>query len=309
VNRNIFITTHGLKISKHGNYLMVKGKDLNEKIPVGAFDNVFVLANVNFTAQVLKFLSKNGKWVFIINTSGKLQSIVAPQLLTSATSNREKQYRKFENKSLRIFLVKELLFYKANLSYKAIEKFRKAQGLHPLNYSFYKDFLKDVNSMIERSDSIEVLRGVDGFIMRTIYTEFATSIKNYFQFKTRSYHPPKDEANAVLSFVFSMFYSLLIPLIISQGLDPYFGFFHEKRGRHAALSSDLMELARPELVFFAADILNKGYFEKSDFKTFKDGVYLKPKATKVLCKLFMEKINFSNIMFPIRYFIKEEILK
>ena len=307
--KNLFITTHGLKLSKSGSYLVVKGKDVNEKIPLGAFSNVFILSNVSITTQVLKFLARNGKYVFIINTAGKLQSIILPEIVTSVTGNRARQYKKFEDERMRVYLSQELLLRKALLTQRFLKKFREAQGLDPQTHPYYRDFYKDVSGFIESARSIEQLRGIDGFIMRTLYNEFASSIEKFFSFKNRSYHPPEDEVNAVLSLVFSMFYSLLFPLIISYDLDPYVGFFHIKKGKHAILSSDLMELARPELIFFTADILNRGYFDQSDFKKFRSGIFLKPKATQVLCKLFMEKILFSDIFFPVEAFIKERILK
>lgn len=308
ITRNLFITTHGLKLSKYGNYLVIRGKEYTKKIPIGAFSNVFILSNATFTTQFLKFLSKNGKYIFILNTAGKIQSIVLPEIITSSVSNRVKQYKKFENEDSKVFLTQNLLIEKAFIVQKVLYRFRKYLGedprLHP-----YKNFYKDTLKLIENSKTIGQLRGVDGFIMKSLYLEFASSIKKIFSFKKRSYHPPIDEANAILSLTFSIFYSILFPLIISYDLDPYVGFFHIKRGQHAALASDLLELARPELVFFSADIINRGLFSKSDFKKFGSGVYLKPNATRVLCKLFIEKILFSDILVPIQLFIKKRILK
>lgn len=306
--RNLFITTHGLKISKYGSYIVVKGKGDVKRIPLGAFSNVFILANVTITTQILKFLSQNGKYVFILNTAGKVQSIVLPEVVTSSTSNRAKQYKKFESKDMKVFLTQDLLDRKAFLAQNVLSRFREAQG-EDRRLSIYKNFHKNVLLLIETSHTIGHLRGVDGFIMKNLYSEFSSSIEKVFSFKKRSYHPPVDEANAILSLIFSVFYSILFPLIISYDLDPYVGFFHIRRGKHAALASDLLELARPELIFFVADIINRGFFDKSDFKRFKSGVYLKPKATRVLCKLFTEKILFSNILFPIQMFVKEKILK
>jgi len=307
MEKTLFITTHGLKISKSGNCLVAKGKDFKKKIPFGVFDHVFILSNVTITTQTLKALSKNGKYVFIINTAGKVQSIVLPEFLPSAEKRRLKQYEKMKDESWRISLTKELLRRKAVLANKVLEKFRKAQGLPISNNPLAGTLHKEVEGMVWKADSLELLRGVDGYIMRSIYTDFASSIKA-FSFKKRSYHPPEDEANAVLSLVFSMFYSLLIPLVVSYNLDPYVGFFHEKRGTHAPLASDLLELARPELVFFTADLLNGGYLNENDFKRFKEGCYLRPNATRVVCKLFMEKVLNSDIFFPIKLFIKEVIL-
>ncbi len=306
--KNLFITRHGLRIGKSGSCITVKGRDINERIPLGAFSNVFILANVTVSTQTLKYLSENGKYVFILTTTGKVKSIILPEFLPSNTKVREKQYRKFDSEDLKLFIAKELLRSKAKLSQKFLIKFREAKG-EPVNLTVYKDFSRDVAFLIDSARSIDQLRGVDGFIMKNLFSEFSQSIKEFFAFKSRSYHPPADEPNAVLSLVFSMFYSILFPLVISHELDPYCGFFHVKRGKHAALVSDLMELARPELIFFTADVLNRGFFTVSDFKRFKSGVYMKPDAVRVLCKLFMEKLAFSEIFFPIQLFIKEVLLK
>jgi CRISPR-associated protein Cas1 len=307
VEKTLFITTHGLKISKYGNYLIAKGKEIKERIPFGAFDHLFILSNVTITTQTLKALSKSGKYVFIINTAGKVQSIILPEFLPSAEKRRLKQYEKIRNENSRIYLVKELLFRKAIIAEKVLEKFRRAQKL-PISNNPLAGFLcKTVESMLSQTDNIKVLRGIDGYIMKSVYSDFAFSIES-FSFKKRSYHPPKDEANAVLSLIFSMFYSLLIPLVVSYNFDPYVGFFHEKRGIHAPLASDLSELVKPELIFFTANVLNSGYLDESDFKRFKDGCYLRPNATRVVCKLFMEKILNSDIFFPVKLFIKEVLL-
>lgn len=308
VFRNLFITRHGLRLGKSGSYIIVKGKDINEKIPLGAFSNVFILANVTISTQTLKYLSENGKYVFILTTTGRVKSIILPELLSSNAKVREKQYKKFGSETLRLFLIKELLWKKAKLAQKFLIKFRESRG-ESANLTVYKDFFKDVSFLIDSARNVDQLRGIDGFMMKSLFFEFSNSVKEFFSFKSRSYHPPTDEPNAVLSLMFSMFYSILFPLVISHELDPYCGFFHIKRGKHAALVSDLMELARPELIFFTADILNRGFFTSSDFKKFNSGVYMKPVAVRVLCKLFMEKLVHSEIFFPIQLFIKEVLLK
>jgi len=306
--KNIFIVTHGVKLSKSGNYLVIKGKNFVRKIPIGVFSNLFILSNVVISSQVLKFLSKNGKYVFILNTAGKLKSIVLPELVTSSTSQRERQYLKMKNEEVKVYLSKELLIQKTRMAQNVLNKFRKNKG-EGISLSIHNSFSRDILKLIDYCSTIEQLRGVDGVIMKSLYAEFSSSIREFFNFKRRSYHPPMDEANAMLSLIFSMFYSLLFPLVISYGLDPYVSFFHVRRGKHAALVSDLLELARPELIFFSADILNKGFFDASDFKRTSCGVYLRPKATKVLCKLFAEKLVFSDILAPIELFIKEKLIK
>jgi CRISPR-associated protein Cas1 len=287
---SLFITTYGLKLSKAGSCLVITGENIKEKIPISAFEHVFILSNVTVTSQTLKFLSQHKKYVFFINRTGKLISMVIPELLPSANNKRKWQYAAFSNEEKRIALTKTLLKEKVAL----VQKIRKNIQLQigdiaigNLKQSFYP--------LIEQMNSISSLMAMDGNINRIIFDDLSAYLDKPWQFKKREFHPPKDEVNAMLSIVYTMYYSILIPVILSEGYDPYIGFFHQKRGKHAALASDLIELSRPALTFFVLDILNSHYFSPSDFKFFKQACFLKTNATKVLCKLFAEKILHKNL--------------
>jgi len=86
-----------------------------------------------------------------------------------------------------------------------------------------------------------------------------------FKFLDRNYHPPKDEVNALLSFVYTLGYNLATGIIILKGFDPFVSFLHFKRGKHAVFASDLMEIIRPKVTLFSGELINKSKIIKEDF--------------------------------------------
>ncbi|SNR65897.1 CRISPR-associated endonuclease Cas1 [Desulfurobacterium atlanticum] len=307
--RNIFITTHGAVIRKRKYELIVEVKNRKYSIPFGTFSNVFIVANVNLTTPVIKSLSGSGKYIFIVRTNGELSSIILPQFLRSSSKRRINQYKSFEIEYKKVAMIQELLRRKALLAQWILEKFYDYSGRHYLEKSVIKSFYKDTAKWIEKSDKISLLRSIDGFIMNSLYRHFSAAISGKWKFEKRTYNPPENEVNSLLSLVYTYTYSILIPLIVSFDLDPYCGFFHEKRGKHAALASDILEILRPGLIFFVADMLNSEFLTKSDFRKTKRSVLIKPEALKVISKLYSEKILNSDFFFPVSLFIHEVVLK
>lgn len=305
--RNLFITRYGLSMDRVRNCIILKGRNTSIKIPFDDFSNLFVLSEVSIPPEVLEYLSRRGKFVFILSSSGSVDSIILPEPLPVDVKVKEKQCRKFSSEELRVFIARELTWRKGLIAQKFLLKFREAQG-EPGHFSVYKSFFRDISRFIDEARNMEQLKRMDNFVMRNLMNQFKDSIKKFYAFKTRSFSPV-DESITVLNLNLAMFYSILFPLIVFHGLDPRYGFFHTDKGKHENLAADLLELAKPKLMFFSADLLNRGFFNSSDFKRLKTGVSLKPKAMNVLCKLFMERLFFSDLLFPVQSFIKEVILR
>ncbi|SNR63080.1 CRISPR-associated endonuclease Cas1 [Desulfurobacterium atlanticum] len=307
--RNIFVTTHGASLTKRKYELIVTLNSKKHTIPFGSFSNLFIVANVKISTPLIKALTENKKSVFILKSNGTLTSMILPPFLNSSARRRVAQYKKFEDESIKIFMIKELLRRKSLLTQWTLEKFYDFSEKHYLEKNIIKSFYRCTKDWIEKSSSIAALRGIDGYIMNTLYDHFAQSISKFWEFEKRSYNPPKNEVNSVLSLVYTYTYSILTSIIISYNLDPYCGFFHEKHGKHAVLASDLLELLRPGLIFFVADILNSRYIEATDFKKTRKSILIKQPALKVISKLYSEKVLNGSFFYPVSAFIHEIMLR
>lgn len=283
----LFITTPGTKISRKGNVLIVKIKEEKLQIPIGIIKHVFLFGNVNITVPAIRLLSSRGKFVFLLNRYGRLVSIIYPEFFGSDNNLRIGQYRIFTDEKRKVEITKELLRRKLETTEIVIHNLYASRGLKAENL---KEWKENVLASISAAPDNQSLLGVDGNISRYLYDKFSSFSESPFYFDRREYYPPPDPVNALLSLSFSIFYSLMYPIVLAFGFDPYFGFFHIRRGKHAALCSDVMEIVRPRLAEFVFSALNDGFFSKDDFSSDRSGVFLKTGALKAFVKLYTDVV-------------------
>ncbi|CAM2009577.1 CRISPR-associated endonuclease Cas1 [Acanthopleuribacter pedis] len=140
---------------------------------------------------------------------------------------------------------------------------------------------------LEKAGDAAALRGVEGHYAAAYFAAFAQLV-DPFRFTHRVYRPPDGPVNAMLSLAYMLLYHRVNAALIRAGLDSRHGFFHEGRGSHAALASDMMEELR-----FLADrtvvaVIRMGMIQPDDFEPDQRGqrARLTQKAFSVFVKRF-----------------------
>ena len=144
------------------------------------------------------------------------------------------------------------------------------------------------NSSIENSirtlhqcQNIASLRGKEGSATKEYFQYLQTIIPAEFNFKGRNRRPPKDPFNALLSLGYTFLFGYTESIIRASGLLPWAGFYHQPRGKHACLASDLMEPFRHLVERTALTLINKKILGCDDFIYTADGAcQIKNKARK-----------------------------
>ena len=113
----------------------------------------------------------------------------------------------------------------------------------------------------------EVLRGLEGIATRELYLRIAQTIPETFNFQGRNRRPPRDPFNVLLSLGYTLLYGYSESIVRAVGLLPWRGFYHQGRGRHAALASDLMEPFRHVVERAALTQVQRGEVKPEDFST------------------------------------------
>ena len=113
--------------------------------------------------------------------------------------------------------------------------------------------MDELTDRVRQMDSLDTLRGIEGSIAARYFSQFSKLLKPRdfdatWDLSTRNRRPPTDPVNALLSFGYSMLAKELTVALISEGLDPYWGFFHQPRHGRPALALDLMEPFRAAIV-------------------------------------------------------------
>ncbi len=278
----LFVATPGSVVSRKDNNVVVKNENGSHKIPIGAIEHIFLFGGVHITTPTIRFATTKGKFIFMLNQFGKTVSVILPEPMTSDYRVRLAQYQLLNDEEAKLDIIKMTLKTKAkNIGY--------IVGLNESKYNkslYIKSLIGSV-----KFRTLQDALGIDGNLNRYMFEFFRDNmLPNDYNFDVREYYPPKNPVNALLSLTYSIYYSVLIPLSMSYGFDPYLGFFHIKRGKHAAFCSDVIEVSRPWLTLFVFQLLKDGFFHPMDFITTDKGCFLKPKALRAYIKIFSERI-------------------
>ncbi|URR34993.1 type I-MYXAN CRISPR-associated endonuclease Cas1 [Thermosynechococcus sp. HN-54] len=119
--------------------------------------------------------------------------------------------------------------------------------------------LQDITTQMERllstisyASSLEALRGIEGNLAALYFSGLpyllGDQVPKELRFNGRNRRPPKDPFNALLSFGYGMLLKDVMNAILTVGLEPAFGFYHQPRTQAPPLALDLMEIFRVPLV-------------------------------------------------------------
>jgi CRISPR-associated protein Cas1 len=131
-----------------------------------------------------------------------------------------------------------------------------------------------------------VLLGLEGGIASHYFGSFHRMLKprdfpSEWDFAGRNRRPPRDPVNALLSFGYGMLAKECTVALLAEGLDPWWGLFHQPRHGRPSLALDLMEEFRPLVVDSAVlTAVNTGMVTRSSFTQTKAGCMLKPEGRK-----------------------------
>jgi CRISPR-associated protein Cas1 len=143
---------------------------------------------------------------------------------------------------------------------------------------------------ISNTTAIDELMGIEGNIRKMYYEAFELII-NDFSMEGRSYRPPKNEVNSLISFGNMMCYSQCLRAIHQTQLNPTISFLHEPGERRFSLSLDIAEIFKPLLVDRVIfKVLNKKEIQLHHFEEAVNRVVLKPSGKKIFVQSFEERL-------------------
>ena len=167
------------------------------------------------------------------------------------------------------------------------------------------DFLKYKKTLLKEKD-IEKLRGIEGVATKEYFEYYKKLIPENFSFKERKRRPPTDEINSLLSFGYTILYNIVYSLILSIGIDPYFGFLHTTQYGRASLALDLMEEFRTLLIdSVVLSVINKKMIKKKDFKKDISGaIFISQNAKKIFVEQVFKRMRKKHYYKPAKISIE-----
>lgn len=150
---------------------------------------------------------------------------------------------------------------------------------------------------VKHAASIGELLGLEGAIAAKYFGAFHTLLRPRdfnaeWDFNARNRRPPRDPVNALLSFGYAMLTKECTVALMGEGLDPWWGFYHQPRHGRPALALDLMEEFRPLVVDSAVlSAINTGMVKAGDFQMSNAGCVLRGSARKAFIRAYETRLD------------------
>jgi CRISPR-associated protein Cas1 len=140
------------------------------------------------------------------------------------------------------------------------------------------DYLARILSRLKGVQGIDEIRGAEGEAARAYFGVFGHMIRGdrpEFVPDGRTRRPPRDRANAILSFLYALVRGECASALEGVGLDPQVGYLHALRPGRPSLALDLMEEFRPVLADrLAVTLINRRQLRPEHFEFAPGGAVL-----------------------------------
>jgi len=256
-------------------------------LPVENVGELYCFGNLDANSALYNFLGKQQIPLHFFdyheNYTGTFmprESLISGKMLIS-------QVREQQSRQKRIALAQRILDGAAYNMLKNLRYYNsRGKDLEPII-----DCMQKLANKIVGTATIEELMGIEGNIRKNYYEAFELII-NDFSMSGRSYRPPRNEVNALISFVNMMCYSQCLRAIHQTQLNPAISFLHEPGERRFSLSLDIAEIFKPLLVDRVIfKVLNKKMIQPNHFEEKLNSVVLKNAGRKAFVQAFEDRLN------------------
>lgn len=256
-------------------------------LPVENIDELYCFGNLDANSALYNFLGQQQVPVHFFdyyeNYTGSFmprESLISGKMLMA-------QVKKHSNRQKRMEIARLIL---EGASYNMAKNLKyyntRGKDLEPVICS-----IEALSKQIQQTQEIDELMGVEGNIRKNYYQAFDLII-NDFTMGGRSYRPPQNEVNALISFGNMMCYSQCLRAIHQTQLNPAISYLHSPGERRFSLSLDIAEIFKPLLVDRVIfKVLNKKMVQTSDFEETLNRVTLKPNGKKIFVQAFEDRLQ------------------
>jgi len=271
---SLYITEQNAWIRKRGQRILVEKDEATLlEIPYFKIDTVLLFGNVKFTTQAAGLLLDHGVELAFLTTSGRLRGQLTPPKAKNI-SLRMAQFERSTSESFCLRFAREVVRGKAGNSLAHGKRFLTN---HPgaLDASQIQRLQRTL-AQVPEAATLDSLRGLEGTAAASYFQLLGQMLPETAGFEGRSRRPPRDAANALLSFGYVIVGNELQALLDGIGFDPYLGFYHQVDYGRPSLALDLLEEFRPALVDrLTVRLLNLRVLTPEDFREHpSQGVFL-----------------------------------
>lgn len=263
-----------------------------ELFPIQQVSQVVLHSYSQISTQALHFCSAHSVGVHFISGGGYYLGSVDSR--AGSIQRRIGQFTALTDRELCLRLAQQLVGCRGQGQRQFLMRGkRQAKEKEPLTDTIQQ--MKRLLKQIPQIDSLASLRGIEGKIAALYFGALpqliTPKVSSDLRFLGRNRRPPKDRFNALLSFGYALVFKDVMNAILTVGLEPAFGFYHQPRSQAAPLALDLMEIFRVPLVdMMVMASVNRGQWNpEADFEIRGVQVWLSDSGKRKFIQIFEKR--------------------
>jgi len=286
----LYVQEQGARIGKRDRRLIVtKGKEILGEAKLRDVSQVVIFGNTSVTPQALHLILSDGKPVVHLSTGGWFYGLSVGMGVENAYARKD-QFEAATDEGRRFEFALGLIEAKIG-NQRAILRRNGDKSVAGTSI----DRLGKIRKRPPKKHDLDQLRGWEGNAAAEYFSVFSTMLKvetAEFHFQTRNRRPPKDPVNALLSFTYALLAKECTVALMGEGLDPWWGLYHQPRHGRPALALDLMEPFRPVIAdSVVLSVINTRMVTRSDFIFNGNACAMKPKARKAVLQAWESRLD------------------
>lgn len=274
-------------------------------VPAKDIEAIVCFGQMTVSTPLLEFCGKRGISVTFLSPQGHYCGrFYGP--LSGNVLLRKKQYESINQVEFSNQLVRDILFGKIRNSKMVLLRAARKQSGDAESLTQAVNQLSDLAAQLESCDCIDSMRGIEGAAATIYFSRFDTMLHSPagFRFESRSRRPPRNEVNAVLSFVYTLLTREISSALETVGLDPAAGYLHTLRPGRPSFALDLIEELRAPLCDrFTLSLFNLGQLGEKDFNSDSEAVFLNDRGRRTVLTSW-QKRKMETVQHP---FLQEKI--
>jgi CRISP-associated protein Cas1 len=287
----LYVQEQGAYVGKRGEVLVVR-KDGAELATARLKDvsQLVLCGNVQVSTQTVHLLCEAGIPVVYLSQGHWFYGIAAATSLRNAY-DRAAQFSGAADPGRCLSVARAIVAAKT-----ANQRTLLGRNAHPRP----ERVLAAMSALIRKvphAAGVDELLGLEGGIAAHYFGAFGSLLRPRdfdadWRFDARSRRPPADPVNALLSFGYALLTKECTVALMAEGLDPWWGFFHQPRHGRPALALDLMEEFRPLIVDSAVlTAVNTGMVTIRDFLRSSAGCVLRDGGRKAFIRAYEARLD------------------
>lgn len=263
-----------------------------QRVPLVNVDRVIVCGEPAVTFPVLaalmdrnvpcSFMTAGGRWRGLMDGDGGFHA-----------ARRMLQYERISDARFCLAACRRTVADKLANSRRSLQRLFANRGLSPMADVHFRQ-LTALSAELAHSESVDGIRGVEGAAAAVYFASLAQFFPSDCPFVGRSRRPPRNAANALLSFVYVLLMNEFVAAVRAHGLDVAAGFFHRGHDRSPALALDLMEPYRPVMADrLVLNLLNHRRIRADEHFECREhgGVHLNEAGRRIAFRAFDEEMR------------------